>query len=319
VQIVYLSARPDVLAQTLPFVARHLPFIDRALVITPSRLSKDMRALGLEVVTDEELLGPLQLTDHARRNYALRAALGTCDLADECFLSADDDNRPLVELPESTFLRDGRYRRYSFGWLDDWETRTTSFDASNLAARQVLALHGFPRRSYGSHMPQVVDKALLAEVVELMAVASERHPLCEWATYLNVAGALHPERFEAPEPYLTLGWPDDSSTWQATLDPAALHFENFLPQHYLPGQVFEGIAPGDTSYDAAVDKVVRWRRYELEVLNGERLPALAQGVGPGALGGALRRARTKTVGDPTLRDRQLHAATAATRRAQRRG
>jgi hypothetical protein len=318
-QIVYLSARPEVLAETLPFVARHLPFIDAALVITPARLKPQMSALGLAVVTDEELLGAQQLTDHARRNYALRAALGTCDLVEDHFLSADDDNRPLVELPESTFVRDGRYRRYSFGWLDDWETKTTSFDASNLAVRQVLALHGFPRRSYGSHQPQVVDKALLREVVDLLAVAAERHPLCEWASYLNVAGALHPDRFEDPEPFLTLGWPDDPSTWQATLDPAALQFENFFPEHYASGQVFEGIATGDTSYEAAVDKVVRWRRYELEVLNGERPPALAPAVAPSAVGQVLRKARTKAVGDPTLRDRQQRAATAAALRAQRRG
>jgi hypothetical protein len=318
-QIVYLSARPDVLAQTLPFVARHLPFIDRALVIAPTRLQAQMEALGLDVVTDETLLGRDQITDHQRRNYALRAALGTCDLADECFLSADDDSRPLVELPESAFVRDGRYRRYSFGWLDDWESRATSYDSAQLAVRQVLALHGFPRRAYGSHMPQLVDKAMLAEVAELLRTAAARHPMDEWSTYLNVAGALHPDRFEEAEPYLTLGWPDDSSTWQATLDPAALHFENFLPQHYLPGQVFEGIDPGDTSYEAAVDKVVRWRRYELEVLAGERPPALAEVVLPGAVGQALRRVRTKAVGDPTLRERQQRAATAAALRAQRRG
>jgi hypothetical protein len=279
-QIVYLSARPGVLAQTLPFVAKHLPFVDRGLVITPAHLAGDMAALGLEVVTDEELLGGRHLTDHQRRNYALRAALGSCDLVADLFLSTDDDSRPLVSLPESTFLRD---------------------------------------RAYGSHMPQMIDKALLAEVVALLAVAADRHPMDEWSTYLNVAGALHPERFEDPEPYLTLGWPDDTSTWQATLDPAALHFENFLPQHYLPGQVFAGIDPADTSYEAAVDKVVRWRRYELEVLAGERPPALAQVPEPSAVGQVLRKARTKAVGDPTLRDRQLRAATAAALRAQRRG
>jgi hypothetical protein len=318
-QIVYLSARPGVLAQTLPFVAKHLPFVDRGLVITPAHLAGDMAALGLEVVTDEELLGGRHLTDHQRRNYALRAALGSCDLVADHFLSTDDDSRPLVSLPESTFLRDGRYRRYSFGWLDDWESRATSYDAAQLAVRQVLALHGFPRRAYGSHMPQMIDKALLAEVVALLAVAADRHPMDEWSTYLNVAGALHPERFEDPEPYRTLGWPDDTSTWQATLDPAALQFENFLPQHYLPGQVFAGIDSADTSYEAAVDKVVRWRRYELEVLAGERPPALAQVPEPSAVGQVLRKARTKAVGDPTLRDRQLRAATAAALRAQRRG
>jgi len=234
------------------------------------------------------------------------------------FLSADDDNRPLVGLPESTFVRDGRYRRYSFGWLDDWENRATPYDAAQLAMRQLLALHGMPRRAYGSHMPQVVDKALWGESVALLAGAADRHPVDEWSTYFNVAGALHPERFEDPEPYLTLGWPDDPSTWQAALDPAALFFENFLPEHYAAGQVFEGIDPDDTSYEAAVDKVVRWRPYELEVLQGERPAALAPADEAGAIGRALRRARTRTVGDPTLRERQQRAATAAALRAQRR-
>jgi hypothetical protein len=319
VQIVFLSARPTVLAETLGFYATHAPFVDEVLVVTPERLRAEVSALGVAVVSDEELLGEAAgLVDHARRNYALRAALATCDAVRPAFVGADDDNRPLVPVPESTFVRDGRYRRYAFGWLDDWESRTTSFDNSQLATRQVLALHGLPRRAYGSHMPQVVDKALLREAVELLAVAAGRHPICEWSGYLNVAAGLHPDRFEDPEPYLTLGWPDDSSTWQATQDPGALVFENFFAEHYAPGQVFEGISTGDTSYEAAVDKVVRWRRYELEVLAGERPAALAPPAEPSAVGAALRRARSKAVGDPVLRERQQRAALAAALRAQRR-
>ena len=318
-QIVFLSARPEVLAGTLRFVQAHLPFVDRRLVVAPERLRPAVAALDVELVTDEELLGGAGPADHARRNYALRAALAGCDLVEDRFLCSDDDNRPLVELPETTFVRDGRYRRYTFGWLDDWEDRSTSYDAAQLGLRQVLALHGMPRRIYSAHMPQVFDKALWRECVELLAVAAARHPVDEWSAYLNVAGALHPDRFEEPEPYLTLGWPDDTSTWQATMDPGALHFENFFADHYLPGQVFEGIDPDDTSYEAALDKVVRWRRYELEVLHGERLPARADATGAGAVGSALRRARAKAVGDPVLRDRLQRAALAAQLRAQRRG
>lgn len=315
-QMVFLSARPAVLAETLAFVRAHLRFVDRVLVVTPERLRAEMTGLAVDLVTDEELGdGPV---DHARRNYALRASLADCDAVADCFLSADDDNRPLVDLPVETYLRQGRYRRYSFGWLDDWETCGTSFDASNLAVRQVLALHGLPRRAYGSHMPQVVDKAMLGESVALLRGAAERHPLCEWSSYLNVAGALHPDRFEDPEPYLTLGWPEDPSTWQATLDPQALHFENFFAEHYAAGQVFDGIEPDDTSYEAAVDKVVRWRTYELEVLAGERPAALAPAWEPGPVGSALRKARARTVGDPTARERQQRATVAALLRAQRR-
>ena len=167
-------------------------------------------------------------------------------------------------------------------------------------------------------MPQVLDTALWQECVQLLAVAARAHPLCEWSAYFNVAGALHPERFEEPEPYLTLGWPDDPSSWQATTEPAALQFENFHPEHYQPGQVFAGIGPDDTSHHAALDKVVRWRRYELEVLHGERPAALAPVLARGPMGLALRRARARAFGDPAAVQRGQRAATAAVIRAQHR-
>lgn len=319
-QLVLLSARPPMLAGTLRHVTAHLPWIDTALVVTPARLSADVRRLHrdelpVDVVTDEELLGGSGPTDHARRNYALRAALAGCPAVQDVFLSADDDNRPLVPVPETAYVRDGRYRRYTFGHLDDWDRRATSHDLCQLGSRAVLALHGMPRRAYAAHMPQVVDKALLAEVSALFAPAAARAPLDEWAIYCNAAPALHPDRFEEPEPYVTLGWPDDTATWQAVLDPGALHFENCFLEHYAPGGVFAGIDPDDTSYDAAVDKVVRWRSYELQVLAGEVPAALAPPVRHSRLGSALRRARATALGDPVLRDRRDRAATATLLRA----
>lgn len=319
-QLVFLSARPAMLGGTLRHVATHLPWVERALVVTPARLSADIRRLHtehlpVEVVTDEDLLGGAGPADHARRNYALRSALAGCAAVDEVFLSADDDNRPLVHVPETTYVRAGRHRRYTFGHLDDWDRRATSHDACQLGSRAVLALHGMPRRAYASHMPQVIDKALLAEVAALFASAAARAPLDEWATYGNAAPVLHPERFEQPEPYLTLGWPDDSATWQAVLDPAALMFENCFLEHYAAGAVFAGIDPDDTSYDAAVDKVVRWRTYELQVLAGEVPAALAPPMRHSRFGAALRRARATALGDPVLRDRRGRAATATLLRA----
>ena len=317
-QLVILSARPAMLAGTLRSVGAHLPFVDAVLVVTPGRLVAEVRALGVEVVTDEQLLDGAGPTDHSHRNYLLRAALAGCPAVAEVFLSADDDNRPLVEVPETAFVRDGRHRRYAFGSLDDWDARATSYDRCLLATRQVLALHAMPRVAYASHMPQVVDKALLAEVVALLAPAAARHPLDEWASYGNVAGALHPDRFEPAEPYVTLGWPEDASTWQPLLDPGALLFENCFLEHYAAGEVFDGIDPDDLSYAAAVDKVVRWRGYELAVLAGDRSAALADHPQPGPVGRALRAARSRTLGDPVLRERQQRAATAAAVRAQQR-
>ena len=316
-QLVVLSARPAMLTGTLLHLRAHLPFVHRVLVVAPSHLHPDMVGLDIDLIADEELVADAP-ADHSHRNYLLRSALAGNPAVDDVFLSADDDNRPLVDLPEQTFRRDGRYRRYTFGHLDDWDLKATSFDDCLLATRGALALQGFPRLAYAAHMPQVIDRQLLAEVVERMAPAADRHPLDEWATYFNVAGALHPDRFEEPEPYVTLGWPDDTATWQPMLDPGALLFENCFLEHYAEGAVFAGIDPDDTSYDAAVDKVVRWRHYELEVLAGERPAALAAGRDVGGLGRALRRARAVAVGDPVLRDRRQRAATAAALRSQAR-
>ena len=304
-QLVVLSARPGALRTSLAHWRAKAPWLDRVLIVTPEPVA------GLACVLDRDLLGGPGPADHSARNYALRAALATCDAVDDVFVSADDDSRPLVDVPATTFVRDGRYRRFAFGSLDDWEARATSMDNCLLATRQVLALHGLPRRAYAAHMPQVVDKVLWAEVVALFAAAAARHPLDEWSTYLNAAPALHPQRFEDPEPYLTLGWPDDAATWQPLLDQGALLFENVSAEHYAAGQVFDGIDPDDVSYEAAVDKVVRWRSYELQVLAGERPAALA----PPLPSGTLRRVRAQAVGDPVLRDRRQRAATAAVLRA----
>lgn len=314
-QIVYLSARPDVLAGTLRHVRAKLPFIDKVLVVTPQRLGPQMRELDVEVRTDEELLGGPGPSDHSRRNYALRMSMAECAAIDEVFLSSDDDSRPLVVIDETTYLRDGRYRRYMFGHLDDWELRTTSFDACLLASRAVLALHAMPRVAYASHQPQIVDKALLREVRDLFAPAAARHPLDEWAVYFNAAGSLRPDRFADAEPYLTLGWPENAAAWQPLLDPGALLIENTFLEHYAPGGVFEGLDPDDTSYDVAVDKVVRWRGYELAVAAGERPAALVPKAPAGALGQVARQAKAATVGAASARVRERRATIAAVLRA----
>jgi hypothetical protein len=267
-QIVYLSARPQILAGTIASIRAHLNFIDSMLVVAPGRFRQQFADLDLEVITDEELLrGPVP-TDHQRRNFALRAALSHHNAVAGEFMMADDDSRPLRGLDQMTFFRDDRYRRYTFGWLDEWTHKRTSFDLGQLATGQILGLLGQPRRAYASHMPQMVDKAMLAEAVDLMSTSASRHPIDEWSTYFNVAPARHPDRFHEPEPYVTLGWPENPAAWQATLEPQAFLFENYFPEHYGPRGVFGSIDPDDHSVEAAIEKVARWRDYELRLLTG---------------------------------------------------
>jgi hypothetical protein len=276
VQIVYLSARPAVLRGTVARVRQLMPFIDRYLAVMPRAHAAGATMTDVEVVTDEDLLGGAAPSDHQRRNFALRAALAHCDAVADVFVMSDDDSRPLVELDESVFLSGDRHRRYWFGMLDEWEHLSTSFDAGQHATRQTLTLLGFPRRAYASHMPQIIDKALLGEVVERLAPAAARHPLCEWAAYFNVAPVLHPDRFAEPEPYLTLGWPENPAAWRATVQPGGFAFENHFPQHHGAGSVFEGIDPDDASFESAIERVVRWRQYELELLSGLRQPTIGR-------------------------------------------
>jgi hypothetical protein len=315
VQIVYLSARPALLAGTIESIRAHLGFIKKVLVVVPQRLRSEVEQLDVGVLTDEDLLGGTSPTDHQRRNWALRSALAQNSVVDDVFLMSDDDSRPLVDLEETSFVREGRFRRYTFGWLDDWPHRSTSFDLGQQTTRQILGLYGFPRQAYASHMPQVVVKSLLAELAELMSKASKHGPLCEWTSYFNVMPTIYPDRFHQPEPYVTLGWPENLASWQPTIEPGAFLFENYFREHYLQGAVFGDIGPDDHSIEASIEKVIRWRHYELEVLAGEREPIIGTAPPSTATGRSLRRVRAVVVGDPLIRERMQRATLAATLRA----
>ncbi|MGI8425748.1 MAG: hypothetical protein ACR2FO_02535 [Actinomycetota bacterium] len=317
-QIVYLTNRPALLAGTISFVRAHLTFIDNVLVVTPSRFRAELNDLGIDVIADEDLVLDSDILDHQGRNYALRCGLAASQAVDDVFLMSDDDSRPLTDIEETSFLMEGRYRRYTFGWLDDWSHKATAFDAGQHSTRQILGLYHFPRLSYASHMPQIIDKALLSEVVELLSPVAQRSPLCEWSTYFNIAPALHPDRFHEPEPFVTLGWPENFASWQPSVEPGAFLFENHFPEHYGGEGVFGNIDPEDHSIDASVDKVLLWRTYELELLAGEREPIVGGQQPMGGIHKALRRARAAAVGDPIQRDRNRRAEIAALLRAIRR-
>lgn len=317
-QIVYLSVRPEVLAGTIASVRAHMPFVDEVLVVAPAKMREQLAAGDVQVITDEELLGGVAPTDHKRRNFALRTGLAVHPAVDDVFMMSDDDSRPLRALDETTFLLDGRYRRYMFGWLDEWTHNSTSFDLGEQATRQILGLFDFPRRAYASHMPQVFEKAFLAEVAELMSVPSSLHPMDEWSTYFNIAPRLHPDSFHEPEHYLTLGWPENPAVWQSTVEPGAFLFENYFPEHYGPEAVFDNIDPEDHTLKAAIEKVVRWRDYELRLLTGKRDPIVGAPPPSKRLAQGVRRTLGYAVGNPVRREQRIAVAALlrATRRAK---
>jgi len=303
-QIAYLSARPDVLAQTHAYVRHFMPWLTKVVVVTPRRTAKAVTALGSElsseltVLTDEELLEPgtdPSGLDHQMRNLLLRVALCRSGTVDEVFLCADDDYRPLKAVSRDRFVRtdaDGRERLAGFTFYDllDWTADATDFDRGQQNTLQVLAYLGAEQRAYASHMPQAIDKAVFLEAVAMARRVAPTISLCEWSVYGNLGRQLAPERFAPPEPYLTLAWPEYPNQWRRAVVPHEYAFENFYPQLYEPGHLFAGLPtaldPTRVEQDA-VEKLLRWRRLDLAI---RRLDVPADIVSPWTTSSRLRRA-----------------------------
>ncbi|MGI9601481.1 MAG: hypothetical protein ACR2QE_06340 [Acidimicrobiales bacterium] len=272
-QIVYLTARPSVLAQTLDHVGHYMPFIDQVVAVCPAAAADAVATIsGIEVITDEHLTGQSAATiaawDHTTRNFRLRAAMADHPVIAEEFVMADDDNRPLQAIDRSFFTDNrGRTRNYWFTELDAWKRDETPFDQGLTHALLVLRQLGVDRPlAYASHQPQLIDRALFGEAVGRVMATASRYPLDEWSIYFNLARAGAPERFAPPEPFVTLGWPQFPGEWLHMVPPAGYLFENHHPELYQPGGLFEGL-PTDLVPETAdadnLEKAVRWHRFGL--------------------------------------------------------
>ncbi len=272
-QIVYLSARPDLLRETLDHVRHFAPCIDDVVIVAPDRLASQFDDLGT-VLTDESLTGmstaALAALAHTSRNYLLRARVAAHDSVDSVFIMSDDDSRPLVPVDETTFMDpDGRHRRRWFHTMGAWRRSNSEFDESILNTWVILRQMGFPDPvSYACHMPQIIDKALYLETVERFAPFASDYALEEWSSYFTVAAAAHPERFADPEPFGTLGWPQYPGEWPHQITPPRHIYENHHPELHDDGGLYDGLPTGcdpDTIDAINLDKIMRWYRLEIAV------------------------------------------------------
>ena len=328
-QIAYLTARPDVLAETLVHVRHHMPFVGEVVAVAPSRLTRAVSAVdGVRALTDEEVTGAttaeIEQWDHTTRNFRLRRAMAHHPAIEDHFLMADDDNRPLQAIDESVFVDgQGRTRNYWFTELDAWNRDETPFDQGLTHALLLLRQRGVERPlAYASHMPQLIDRALFARITDSVADAADRYPLDEWSVYFNLARHTEADRFAPPEPFVTLGWPRFPGEWPHLVPPGGYLFENHHPELYQPGGLFEGLSstldPATAEADS-LEKAVRWHRFGLAVHRLE----FDDGVdNPYTQGKAHRRAffrgtrsLRKVVEYATLGQR--HALTALTGRVRR--
>jgi len=297
-QIVYLSNRPHVMRDTWQHVRHFMPWVDRAVIVTPSADREAFASwadpASITLVADEEITGStsgsLGALDHVRRNVTLRRALIGAGATDDVFLLSDDDYRPMRPVDE-TFFTDGRrdIGYYSYE-LAEWPGFETPFDEAQHVTHDALAFLGLPHLAFGAHMPQVMRRELWTEAFDLFGTVSDDNMVCEWALYFNVARHRHPERFEEPRPFEVMGWPQYGAEWPWWVRPPRWTFENFYPDMYEPGHLFEGL-PVDLDPQRVTkvnfEKITRWTSF---ARSAERLDFPAGVHNPWTKDSPLRRA-----------------------------
>ncbi len=283
-QVVFLSARPAPILETLPFIEEFMPFITELVVCCPDFMAEYMHKnydgrLKLTTITDDELLGENTLPpDHSTRNFFLRCLAMQQDAIDDEFIMCDDDYRPLKPMTEEVFYKDGRYIGYYFSDISKWHYNITdlfSYDFCHFRTLGFLKKHGYPTLQYSSHQPQLINKVWYNELISRYPDII-RKGYDEWSTYFNYIAAEHREQYE-PKPYVTLSWPpvggDDKGVIQSDLI-----FENFYEDHYASGKVFGKFGRRFTNRERVLndnaDKVLIALKYRAEHNEAKKRSAL---------------------------------------------
>jgi hypothetical protein len=269
-QIVYISNRSDIARETLVHVENLMPFITEAVFVCPGSQVRDFHfrsVLPVRVIDEASVLGKdsrrfQAAGDHQFKNCLLRFSLARVREIDDEFIMSDDDNRPLVEIPLSFYKSANRYFGYYYYDLKKWSARETDYDRGQHETRRILEGKGYDTLSYSSHMPQIINKDLLAEAAGVFQGSLDRGaPLDEWSAYFNYGQGVCSERFHSPEPFKTLCWPLFPSDWDYNVRPGELCFENFYPMLYENNLIFSDFPTqfDRTSYTEIANEKIRRR------------------------------------------------------------
>jgi hypothetical protein len=275
-QLIYISNRPENLADTVLYVEAFLSFIDDILVFCPDSLVGDFKALGGLKVFDESTLllnnpgthGGQEVIDHQKRNYLLRAGLARHPEVAEVFIMSDDDSRPIVPISQTYYLENGLYHSYYFYTLEKWRKMVmklptqTSYDIGHMEELRLLNAHRMNTLMFSSHMPQIIDKQLLGESVDYFAdELNQYQSIDEWGAYFNYSQTRHPDRFHEPKVFRTLAWPESPYQWPWMVPPSSFDFENFYPSLYQPDGLFHGLDNRYHPHRHLAQTLLKVRRY----------------------------------------------------------
>jgi glycosyltransferase involved in cell wall biosynthesis len=264
-QIVYISNRIPEMADTVRHMRRYMPFVNDILVFCPPRMMADFHANlpGARIVDERELLerDPTLFTElkqdhqanHDKINYLLRKGLASHKLVADEFIMSDDDFRPIRTVEKSFFKpANGIYNAYFMTSIEhyvgfisqkaDINPRNVPFHNAHRDMLHILKSVGLPSLMYAVHMPQIINKRILAESTKYFDRWSDRYRFDEWSTYFNFATFNYPDRFRT-KLYETMCWPHlnfalcvpDKYTFEL------IYQDDTIKSPYDTGQIFEGI------------------------------------------------------------------------------
>lgn len=253
-QMVILSARPEDLLNTLPFIEEFMPFIKEIVICCPDKVVDSMKSgyngnISLVFAQDSKVLAGSPLPEeHQPRNFFLRCMLMRQEVLDDVFIMSDDDYRPLYPITQDIFFDGGRYRGFYFYEMHSWrgcQGALTSFDKGVHKTLKFCEENKYSTLQFNAHIPQIIEKKIFIEMVEKHD-GIEKMGLDEWSTYFNYMMAHYPYKVSFCE-YMTMNWPGSITDWKMYCQPKEFVFENYYSYLYSARGLFAEINPNFSS------------------------------------------------------------------------
>lgn len=244
IQIVYISISPNNIRRSMQSFVEHAG-TKRVLILTKLILHQEMKSvihdLDLDgiVLCDEEVVDESVLVkmDHQEKNFALRSALYARNEVDELFIAADDDCILLRKLPDSFFLKNGKFiGRKCFPSMSDWQSSPfgqSSYDQGQWQTATLLKSYGFKDASYSAHQAQILNKAIACEIYREFSIVNIKK-IDEWSIYFNIAMLRYSNKIISTIA-TTLYWPNEYSSWMPLWFNDDIYFENYYESNYIEG------------------------------------------------------------------------------------
>lgn len=239
-QFVFISIDTENLRGTIAQIDKHIDFVKEYIIITTAKQQKEFQKIQTKnklIVIDEAITldaykQDFHKKDHQSKNWLLRASLLNLDILDDEFIMLDDDNKPLKNIPIQKFItKEGRYNAYYFYDLLDWHHKSTDYDVGQQNTKEILSEKNYELLSYSSHAPQIINKKIFKEAVDMFFDIGLEKPIDEWSIYFNYAVSNYPLLFDK-KLFETLNWPESPLYWDSKFNKENISFENYYKSIY---------------------------------------------------------------------------------------